>query len=247
MSTVLPGQHPTVAPGRHVDTAIVTARSKEDVFVGEEIVRHRRSVRLVHWGVAASFFIALVSGMPIWTPLFGWMATLVGGLDVARLIHPYAGVVFIAFSFAMFANWQGDMKMTESDREWLGPKVFKYMRYEDAAVDTGKYNGGQKIFFFAVTIGAVAFLLSGIVMWFPESFPRALRLWMVVLHDLSFIGFLVGVVSHIYMGTAAEPGTFRAMTVGTVTRAWAKLHHPGWYRDVMAEEAKRSSDKAPAK
>ena len=247
MSTVLPGQHPTVVPGRHVDTAIVTARTKENVFIGEEIVRHRRSARLIHWGVALSFFVSLVSGMPIWTPLFSWMATLVGGLQVARLIHPYASLVFVAFSIAQFLHWQDEMKMTEHDKEWLGPKLFKFMRYEDEAIDTGKYNGGQKIFFYCVTVGALAFLLSGIVMWFPESFPKGLRLWAVILHDLAFIGFLVGVISHIYMGTAAEPGTFRAMTVGTVTRAWAKLHHPGWYRDVMAEEAKRSSTKVPVK
>ena len=247
MSTVLPGQHPTVVPGRHVDTAIVTARKQENVFVGEEIVRHRRSTRLIHWGGAATFTIYLVTGMPIWTPLFAWMANIVGGLQVARLIHPYASLLFVAFALAQFIGWAEEMKMTPQDKEWLGPKLFKFMRYEDEAIDTGKYNGGQKIFFYCTTIGALVFLASGVVMWFPESFPKALRLWAVILHDLAFIGFLVGVISHIYMGTAAEPGTFRAMTVGTVTRAWAKLHHPGWYRDIMAEEAKKSSAKLPVK
>jgi len=42
-------------------------------------------------------------------------------------------------------------------------------------------------------------------------------------------------IFHIYLGTIAEPGTFRAMTRGTVTRSWARLHHPGWFRKVSGE------------
>jgi formate dehydrogenase subunit gamma len=75
-------------------------------------------------------------------------------------------------------------------------------------------------------------------MWFPLKFSQQVRVLSIVLHDVTFIFFVVGIVSHIYMGTAAEPGTFRAMTLGTVTRAWAKLHHPGWFRQVI-ENSKR--------
>jgi len=42
----------------------------------------------------------------------------------------------------------------------------------------------------------------------------------------------------IYLGTAAEPGTFRAMTGGTVTTDWARLHHPRWYKEVTGEQAR---------
>lgn len=39
----------------------------------------------------------------------------------------------------------------------------------------------------------------------------------------------------ISLGTAAMPGTFGSMTRGTVTKAWARLHHPRWAREVMGE------------
>jgi formate dehydrogenase subunit gamma len=235
MSTLTPGE-PIVVPGRHVDTAIVTARSRQDVFVGGEIVRHRRTIRLLHWGVALSFALALVSGMPIWSPIFSWMANLVGGLQAARVIHPFVSIAFVVLAAFQFLMWRSEMRIEERDKEWFGPKVFKFMRYEDEAIDTGKYNGGQKMFFYAVTVGAVALLITGIPLWFPESFSGGLRLIAVVLHDVTFIFFLIGVILHIYMGTAAEPGTFRAMTLGTVTRSWARLHHPGWFREVMEKE-----------
>jgi formate dehydrogenase subunit gamma len=226
----------TVIHGQHIDPAIVVARGKENVLIGHEIIRHRRSARLIHWGVALSFLISMLSGMPIWTPVFGWMATFLGGLEVCRWLHPWAGIFFFVFSVFQFFAWLADMRFVPGDKDWLGPKLFSYMRYRHEAIDTGKYNGGQKIFFYAVSLGALGFLLTGIVMWFPLEFPIALRQISIVLHDITFIFFLVGITSHIYMGTAAEPGTFGSMVVGTVTRSWARLHHPGWYREVTGKD-----------
>jgi cytochrome b subunit of formate dehydrogenase len=38
------------------------------------------------------------------------------------------------------------------------------------------------------------------------------------------------------MSTAQQPGTFRAMTRGTVSRRWARAHHPSWYREEVKAE-----------
>lgn len=226
--------------GMHVDAAVVAARRRENVLVGGEIVRHRRASRLIHWSVAITFFLSVFSGMPIWSPIFGWMASLVGGLEVARIIHPYVGVLFFIFAGVQFFHWLGDMRLTQQDRGWLNPsKLMAYMRYEDdPETEGGKYNPGQKFLFYAVTLGAVALLLSGIPMWFPKEFAPIVRELSYLLHDITFIFFVVGIITHIYLGTAAEPGTFRSMTRGTVTRPWARLHHPGWFRQVTSEETR---------
>jgi formate dehydrogenase subunit gamma len=213
---------------------VVVARHQENVVVNGEIVRHRRASRLIHWSVALTFFLSLITGMPIWTPIFRWMAAMVGGLEVARIIHPYAGVLFFLVSVLQFFHWLGDMHFRPEEKgSWRPSKLMAYMRYEDdPAVEVGKYNPGQKVFFWAVTLGAVGFLVSGIVMWFPLQFPRIVREIAILLHDITFIFFFIGIVTHIYLGTAAEPGTFRSMVRGTVTRSWARLHHPGWLKDV---------------
>ena len=98
------------APHPSLDVAAI-ARSPEDVAVGHEIVRHRLSSRALHWTVALFFFLSLLSGLPIWTPLFGWMAYLLGGLSVCRVLHPWAGLLFAASSLAMFVHWQRDMRL----------------------------------------------------------------------------------------------------------------------------------------
>jgi len=220
---------------QHIDTPVIVARDRDNVAVGDEIVRHRLATRLIHWSVALTFFIALVSGMPIWSPIFGWMAYLVGGLEAARLIHPYAGVLFFIASIVQFFHWLPDMHFREDQKGWLSGKALKYMRWERVE-ESGKYNGGQMLFFWAVCLGAVGFLLSGIPMWFPLQFPVWVREICILIHDITFIAFVLAVIAHIYLGTAAEPGTFRAMTSGTVTRKWARFHHPGWYKEVTGEK-----------
>jgi formate dehydrogenase subunit gamma len=230
----------TTASRASTDRAILRARRSEDVVVGDEIVRHRLATRAIHWTVALFFFLALFSGLPIWTPVFGWMAHLLGGLNVCRWLHPWAGILFFASMGVMFVHWLGDMRLERNEREWLRPrKIVSYMKYESEDSDVGKYNGGQKLFFFAAGLGALGLLLSGVVMWFPLEFPRFLRELAILVHDLTFILFVVAVVFHIYLGTAAEPGTFHSMIRGTVSRPWARLHHPRWYRQVLGEETRR--------
>lgn len=230
----------TAAPRAPMDSAVVVARSREDVVVGAEIVRHRLFSRLVHWTVALTFVVGMLTGMPIWTPVFGWMAYLFGGLSVCRLLHPWVGVAFFVASIVQFFEWLTDMRLEPWEKDWVGPRVFRYMRYEEDDPRTGKYNGGQKLYFWAVSLGAVGLLLSGLLMWFPSGFPRQVRELAYLIHDFTFICFAVSLVFHVYLGTAAEPGTFGSMTRGTVTRAWARLHHPRWYREVTGEETRRS-------
>jgi formate dehydrogenase subunit gamma len=231
----------TAAPRAPMDPAIVVARRREDVVVGSEIVRHRLFSRLVHWSVALTFVVSTLTGMPIWTPIFGWMAQLFGGLSVCRVIHPWAGLAFFVASLVQFFEWISDMRVQPWERDWLGPRAVRYMRYEAGADDprTGKYNGGQKLYFWATSLGALGLLLSGLLMWFPRAFPRLLMELAYLIHDFTFICFAAALVFHIYLATAAEPGTFGSMIRGMVTRPWARLHHPRWYREVTGEEPRR--------
>jgi formate dehydrogenase subunit gamma len=222
---------------RALDEAVSVARDREDVVVGNEIVRHRLASRLIHWTVALTFFVSLLTGMPIWTPLFRWMADLFGGLSVCRIVHPWAGVAFTLISTVQFFHWLKDMHLEPAEKkEWLGHGVMKYLKYQGDDSQVGKYNGGQKLFFFAVSLGALGLAVSGVVIWFPPTFGRILLEISYLLHDVTFILFVAAIVWHVYLGTAAEPGTFGAMVRGTVTRAWARLHHPRWYREVTGEK-----------
>jgi formate dehydrogenase subunit gamma len=49
-----------------------------------------------------------------------------------------------------------------------------------------------------------------------------------LVHNLAFFLFVVSVPIHVYLATAANPGTFRIMTRGTVPLEWAKKRHGKW-------------------
>ena len=227
---------PATGPHLPGDPAVIVARRYEDVLCGNEIVRHNLLSRFSHWAVAVSFAVAMLTGMPIWTPVFGWMAYLFGGLTVCRLLHPWAGIAFVIFSIERFFQWLGDMRLRNPDVEWFRQRATKKGRAGIDDSQVGKYNGGQKLYFWAVSLGAIGLLLSGLVMWFPTSFPPLVRQISYLLHDLVFICFAVSLVIHVFLSTAGEPGTFVSMSRGTVTRAWARLHHPRWYREVLSGE-----------
>jgi formate dehydrogenase subunit gamma len=218
------------------DPAVIVARREEDVVVGEEIVRHKSSERMMHWTVSVLFFACVFTGMPIWSPIFGWMASLFGGLTVCRWLHPWAGVGFTASMVGMAVQWTRRMLLERSERRGLARWLFRYMRWEDVDDHPGKYNPGQKLLFWAVLLATLGMIATGIVMWFPYSFHETVRKAAILLHDVTFVLFAVAIVFHIYLGTTAEPGTLRSMTRGTVTKPWARLHHPNWFRDVTGRD-----------
>jgi len=217
------------------DPGILAARAQEDLVVGDEIVRFRYYTRVVHWGVALTFFLCLFTGLPIWTPIFGWLAPLFGGLQVCRWLHPWAGIAFSVFALLQFVHWAGVMKMTPADKRFTKLSNFlAYMRWEYHDDEVGKFNGGQKSLFWLSSLAALGLLASGVVMWWPEYFSSGFREAAWVVHDVTFVLFFLLVLGHIYL-SIAEPGTFSGMVKGTVTKAWARLHHPAWYRDVTGE------------
>ena len=126
-----------------LDPAVQVARDRENVVVGDQIVRHRLATRVVHWSTAFFFFVALGCGLPIYSPVFGWLAHLFGGLAVCRWLHPWTGIAFTAFTAVMFVQWVGDMKLERSERGWLGRKLVQYLRHEGDDPDVGNTTAGR--------------------------------------------------------------------------------------------------------
>jgi len=234
-----PKEAPAPAGGAAAATPPTIRHAPEDTVVGEHIVRHSLASRVIHWSVALFFFLTLLSGLPIWTPIFRGLAALFGGLAVCRWLHPLTGIAFTAAALVMVLYWMKDMRMERGDWGWIGPKLIAYFRRRtDDDPTVGRYNGGQKIFFYIVALLAVGLLLTGVVLWYPMKFDEVLRQVSWVVHDGAFLVFVVSIVVHIYLGTAALPGTFKSMTRGTVSKAYARTHHPRWYRETTEAAAK---------
>jgi formate dehydrogenase subunit gamma len=215
------------------------------VYEGQ-LLRHPVYTRFLHWSVAVFFILSLLSGLAIYTPyLYHWIAPLFGGGPTTRLLHPWFSLLFVAFFALQMLNWLRPMTWTESDRRWLG-RMKEYVSNTEKLEpqDVGFFNGGQKVYFWAVAVCALVFLITGFVMWLPHTFGRITMAVSYVLHDIAALVMLGGFIIHLYEGTAAQPGTFHSMTRGTVTEAWAWTHHPAWYRDATGRDPRQDYDRA---
>jgi formate dehydrogenase subunit gamma len=80
----------------------------------------------------------------------------------------------------------------------------------------------------------VLLIVTGVVMWrpyFADSFPITLVRIAAVVHAFSAFVLILAIIVHAYAAIWIK-GSGRAMTRGTVTHAWARHHHPLWYRKV---------------
>jgi formate dehydrogenase subunit gamma len=211
-----------------------------------ELLRHPVYTRILHWTVAISFVLALLSGFAIYSPwLYRWLTPLFGGGPMTRFLHPWFGLLFNIAFFFQFLNWFAPMQWRAADSRWMRRlKAYASNREKLEPEETGFFNGGQKLYFWAIAASAVLFLITGLLLWFDHVVPRWLVAVSYVIHDIAALVMLGAFIIHIYEGTAAQPGTFRSMTDGTVTREWAWTHHPAWYRDVTGRDPREDYEQA---
>ncbi len=195
-----------------------------------KIPRFDAAERATHWLVAITFLYAALSGLSMWSRKLYWISAVLGGGATVRAMHPIIALVFAAVFARMFFKWFSQMKLDADDRVWLANSHKYAMNQEEGLPEPGKFNGGQKMMFWMQAAFTALLLVSGVVLWFPELMPRALRLAAVLIHPLAAIGAIGGIIVHIYMGTAAVPGSIKAMVRGVVSPRWAAAHHPKWFR-----------------
>ena len=215
----------------------------------DELLRHPVYTRVLHWSAAAFFILALLSGFAIYTPwLYRWLTPLFGGGPTTRLLHPWFSLGFIVLFTFQFLNWLQPMSWTGDDTRWMR-RLKDYVANTDTRepeyVDF--FNAGQKVYFWAIVTSAIVFLVSGIAMWFPQTFGRPAAAIGYGLHDIAALAMLVGFIVHVYEGTAVAPGTLRSMIRGTVHKRWAWTHHPAWYRRHIGRRSpdRRIEDERP--
>ncbi len=207
-----------------------TASHNEDL-----VPRYSFGERANHWIGALAYIYLLITGLAFWSPYLFWLAVIVGGGPTARFWHPWLGLVFTASLFWTFKEWRRDMQMTEDDRRW-GKAIPYYIENEDDKLPPqGRFNYGQKLFFWGIFYSVILLLLSGIVLWETDLVPwdlRFLRYTAVLIH-VSVALITIGLfLIHVYMSAILEEGSFGSMIHGYVTRAWAWTFHRTWYYEV---------------
>ncbi len=202
-----------------------------------DLQRYSAGERANHWVVGICFILLALSGLAFFHPAFFPLTQLFGGGPWTRILHPYIGVVMMLFFVMMFLRFWRLNVMEQRDVEWL-KNVNKMIDGNDHDMpEQGKYNGGQKVLFWGLVVGMLALTASGVAMWrawlhLPVDMVRVAS----VVHAAAAVWMIGLIIMHVYAAIWTR-GTIRAMLYGTVTRAWAKQHHRGWYRKMTGDNS----------
>lgn len=206
-----------------------------------QVQRYTAGQRSNHWAVVTCFVLAAVSGLALFHPALFWLTALVGGPQWTRILHPYLGIAMFLLFLGMFFMFVGANIWRKEDSEWLGKAgalISQGNRAKMPAV--GKYNAGQKLVFWVFTLCLIVLLVTGVLFWqawFAGSVPIGVQRAAVLLHAVAAFVLVLAVIVHAYAAIWVK-GTIGAMVRGTVSSAWARHHHPLWYRD-QAQASKK--------
>ena len=215
---------------------------------GKKIRRFTVFERTAHWFTVSLFWLLALTGLIM---LYGRLVLipLLGpdgfGLTASacKEAHNLFGPMFLVAILMLFFTFVKDNIYARGDMTWLlkGGGMLG-----GGHVSAGRFNAGEKIWFWIATLGGMVLCVTGLILDFAVfGQGREIMALSHVLHGI--VALLVITVSfgHIYLGTAGVEGTLGSMTTGDVDEAWAKSHHDRWYAEVKAAE-ESGDDTEPA-
>jgi formate dehydrogenase subunit gamma len=202
--------------------------------------RYTVGARVNHWITAICLVLLALSGLSLFHPSLFFLTGLFGGGEATRAIHPWIGVVlFFSFLGLFLRFWKLNL-WKRDDSTWLGRLRDVLTGHEERLPEVGKYNAGQKVVFWMMSILIVILIASGIVTWeryFAGYFSVTQERIAVLIHAVAAVVIISVWIVHVYAAIWVR-GTIGAMTRGRVTGGWAWRHHRKWLRQLVTGKPK---------
>jgi formate dehydrogenase gamma subunit len=197
----------------------------------DEIHRFSLFERGVHLFRLIAFVVLAVSGLILAFNLQLWQQLLFGSPQRLLDFHIWSGVVFIVTTALGLWLWLEDAVFESYDKDWVR-KLGGYLGHK-GEVPAGRFNAGQKMFYWYTAVFGIVMSITGVILVFKPTFQLSTICATSTLHNLVGFFLIPGVLAHAYLGTVANPGTWRVLVDGSVTREWARHHHPNWYQALL--------------
>jgi formate dehydrogenase subunit gamma len=217
-----------------------------DGYSGDTVLRFGALERTNHWMTASAFVLMGITGLiilygePILIPLIGegafgsvaWWSTW---------LHMAFAFPFVLGILIMIGVWLLDNFPTRLDWQWL-KQGGGFLHDDGKNPPARKFNAGQKIVFWGVTLGGLLLLASGLSLMFPFFwFGYGGMQTAQVVHACLALLTIALILGHIYIGTIGMQGAIDAMWSGRVDRNWAKEHHSIWYERITGRRPESAS------
>lgn len=211
--------------------------SGDQVHPGKPVTvdRYTAGARLNHWITATSLVLLALSGLALFHPSLFFLTDLFGGGQWTRTIHPWLGVVlFFGFAGLFLRFWKANLWKSE-DGTWMARLRDVLAGHEENLPEVGKYNAGQKVVFWAMSLLIIVLITSGLVIWdqyFAQYSTIDQKRVAVLVHAIAAVTIICVWIVHVYAAIWVR-GTIGAMTRGRVTGGWAWRHHRKWLRELV--------------
>jgi formate dehydrogenase subunit gamma len=201
----------------------------------DQVQRYNFAERAYHWINSIAYTYLMLTGLALFTPLAYWLAYVLGGPATIRYWHPWVGLIYFATIFWMHRLWKRDMQKIPQDEQWSKNIIAYAENHDEVMPPQGRFNAGQKQFWFVMFFCTFILLITGIIMWIPEKMPRDLH-WVlpiiVFIHSATALITIAAFIIHVYMSIWVTPGSVKAMVEGNVSATWARTHHRLWYEKI---------------
>ncbi len=196
--------------------------------------------RTIHWLAGFAFVVLIPTGFIM---VFG---TFFGGGEFVRVckeLHAVSTVIFAISVVPMFVMWVKEMMPIKADLQWL-MILGGYLNKRKDPIPAHKFNAGQKMWFWACTLGGVVMIVSGGVMYFQDfRLPFDIGLSQIDLLRLSAIvhnvmGMAVAALffTHIYMSMFAIKGAVHSMISGNKEEEEVEILHSLFYKELKEKK-----------
>lgn len=213
---------------------------------GQKILRWTAGERLMHWYTAVLFILLAITGLSlllgreVLIPLIG-RGPFAAYAEVAKTAHNFLGPLFIVGILMEIVYWMRFNIFRKQDWEWFrrgGGIIGK------SHPSAGKFNGGEKVWFWVVFWVGLTVSITGLILDFPNFGQTRETMQLAnLIHAIGAVIIIAFALGHIYIGTIGTEGALEGMTRGYVDVNWAKQHHDAWYEEKMRQADKEAIGK----
>jgi len=213
---------------------------------GDRILRHDIPARVSHWFNAGGILILLFSGFMLGFLFFPRQVAFTDGARAMFNLHFIGALLFLFGAVYWVGNSFLNPQRLEEHAPYKGSLKDAVLHYlhlmgltKSKGGPTGKYEASERLAFIPLTLLALFMGITGLIkvaarVW---HIPDGVLVFATWTHDWSTIILAILLVFHIVLA-AVVPWAWpllRSMIDGYIGVDFVKSHHPGWYRELVAE------------
>jgi len=191
--------------------------------------------RIIHWVAATAFLMITVTGIVM---IFG---KYFGGGDFVRTLrylHLLSAVIFVPFGLIMLLMWFKEMIISSGDITWFIKFGGYLSKKTENIMPVGKFNPGQKSWFWLGTLGGFVMAFTGYYMYSFATSTDNLRIYAMI-HNFLGMAMVSMFLVHLYMSLFAIKGSLSSMLTGYKYEDELRIMHCRFYGKLSGKDCSK--------